>query len=267
MRMYLPSCWLLILIILCLPVTAQQGPAAAQQPSSTRFEVALSRAFGASAGQAASPGTENSKSSASKEAATPAPATPTATPPAAPPASSVYPAAIVGRGMSVPALSIFVLVGKGAVNSIRSGSAVSPVVEVRDDRNLPVEGAEVMFQLPPVGPGGFFAGQELSWKGRTDANGQVVASFSPNHEAGKFGIQVTASFGGAIAKAVIPQTNSPKIASTESHPSGKRSGWWKIATVAAAGGAIAGTVWATHDSGSRPTVSFQPGTITFGGPR
>ena len=56
----------------------------------------------------------------------------------------------------VESLKIFVLEGQGAIHSIRDQGAAMPVVEVRDDNGLPVEGAEVKFDLPPAGPGGSF---------------------------------------------------------------------------------------------------------------
>src|SRR5215468_674500 len=50
-------------------------------------------------------------------------------------------------------LKITVLQGEGSTNNIRSKSATQPAVEVRDDANKPVAGAEVVFQLPAAGPG------------------------------------------------------------------------------------------------------------------
>lgn len=165
-------------------------------------------------------------------------------------------------------LNIFVLVGNRAVNSIHSRFATAPVIEVRDEQNLPIQGAEVVFQLPAVGPSGFFTGQKLTWAGRTDANGQAVpAGFSPNHEPGRFGIRVTASYGGRVAHAIIAQTNLIKPASPGIQRVAKRSGWWKVAAVGAAGGAAGGIVWATRRKLDRPTVILQPGTVSFGGPR
>ena len=51
---------------------------------------------------------------------------------------------------------IVALQGEGAINNIKAGIATEPVVEVRDDRDLPVAGVEVTFQLPTSGAGGFF---------------------------------------------------------------------------------------------------------------
>src|SRR6185369_13783504 len=50
------------------------------------------------------------------------------------------------------ALKIVVLQGEGASNSIKSRTATQPAVEVRDDQDKPIAGAEVVFQLPAAGP-------------------------------------------------------------------------------------------------------------------
>jgi hypothetical protein len=165
-------------------------------------------------------------------------------------------------------LKVFVLQGEGAVNSIRTRSATEPVVEVRDERNQPVQGAEVVFQLPAVGPGGLFAGQKSTWTGRTDANGQVVAAgFVPNQEQGRFHIRVTATHSGNIGRATVAQSNSIRpVPSGEPRRAG-HSGWWKAVAVMGAGGAVGGILWATRRGEGRPTVVLQPGTVSFSGPR
>jgi hypothetical protein len=161
-------------------------------------------------------------------------------------------------------LNIFVLVGDRAVNSIASGSATSVIVEVRDERNLPVEGAEVVFQLPSVGPSGFFPDERSTWTGRTDFNGQVIApKYTPNRQKGRFAIQITASRAGVAAHAVVAQTNSFQSV-VEATP--RHSGWWKALIVAGACGAAAGgIVWATRGGGN--SVTLNPGSVSIGAPR
>jgi hypothetical protein len=161
-------------------------------------------------------------------------------------------------------LNIFVLVGDRAVNSIASGFATSVIVEVRDERNLPVEGAEVVFQLPSVGPSGIFADQQSTWTGRTDFNGQVIApKYAPNRQKGRFAIQITASRAGVMAHAVAAQTNSFQSV-VEATP--RHSGWWwKAVIVAGACGAAGGIVWATRGGGNSVTLS--PGSVSIGPPR
>ena len=89
-------------------------------------------------------------------------------------------------------LKIVVVQGEGAKNNLRTRSATQPVVEVRDDSDKPVAGAEVVFQLPPAGPGGVFNG----WSGACIGPGPCVVTM----DAAK---SVTAAFGrGSFALAV-----------------------------------------------------------------
>ena len=164
-------------------------------------------------------------------------------------------------------LNIFVLVGNSAVNSIHSGSAGPLVLEVRNSQNLPLEGAAVVLQVPRVGASGFFPGQQLTWTGVTDANGQIVVShFTPNQETGRFNIHIAASYAGSLGHAVIAQTNAVRAVGRNTPLQPKRSRWWKVAAVAGTG-ASGGIVWALHGSGDRPSVVLQPGPIAIGTPR
>ncbi len=170
-----------------------------------------------------------------------------------------------------PSLNIYVLVGQRAVNSITTFTATAPLVEVRDGQNMPVEGAEVVFLLPSQGPGGFFAGQQVTWMGKTDANGQVVAaSFVPNQQAGQFVIQVTAKHGNRVGSSTVTQRNSNKETPEGAMMTGSRNTrntrMWKIAAVAA-GGAAVGIILATRGGGDKPTIILQPGNVSLGGPR
>lgn len=164
-------------------------------------------------------------------------------------------------------LKVFVLQGDGAVNSIKERSVTQPIVEVRNERNQPVQGAEVLFELPAEGPGGFFGGQKLGWAGKTDAKGQVVAAgLVPNEKPGRFNIRVSATHGDSFGSAIVAQTNSLRPVPLEVPRKGV-SGWWKAVAVIGAGAAAGGIVWGLRRSNERPTVVLQPGTISFGGPR
>src|SRR5262245_49735602 len=80
--------------------------------------------------------------------------------------------------LSVPSpLKIQILEGDNSVNSIALKQAVIPVIEVRDANEFPVEGATVVFTLPPSGPGGFFPGNRADLTTRSDAQGQASAPF------------------------------------------------------------------------------------------
>jgi hypothetical protein len=232
-------------MISCLPLAAGEDLMAS-------FEIAMASPFGARANDDPPPPKDGSSAKSSDQ-------------------DFIAPSSPKSVLRDARTLNIFVLMGDRAVNSINTQSTTPPVVEVRDERNLPVQGAAVIFQLPGYGPGGFFAGQQLTWTGTTDANGQVVsANFTPNRETGSFTIRVTANYGGKVANATLTQRNSLKPVPegpTSTSRGGKNTRLWKIAAVAAAGGAAGGIIWATHRSGDKPTVVLQPGNVSFGGPR
>ena len=76
------------------------------------------------------------------------------------------PAATAGS-QTVPAvLKIIVLEGNNGTNSISLGRSVTPIVEVRDQNEFPLEGATVVFTLPAAGPGGTFPGNKTSFTDR-----------------------------------------------------------------------------------------------------
>ena len=65
--------------------------------------------------------------------------------------------------------------------------------EVRDQNDLPVEGADVTFRLPSSGPGGIFANQKYTYQTKTNSQGQAgCAKFTVGSQAGRFEVQVTA---------------------------------------------------------------------------
>jgi hypothetical protein len=174
-------------------------------------------------------------------------------------------------------LKIFVLEGQGAVNYLPEKRGRTPVVEVRDENDLPVEGAEVLFELPSSGPGGEFVGGGHSKTVRTGIGGQAAAPFTVNNQAGSFQIRVTAKIGDKIGRAVIGQVNSatPVMLAPQ-----KKTGWLTtrkllIFSSVAAAGVVAG-VMATNGGSSTsapaappapPTIIISPGSPTFGGPR
>lgn len=169
-------------------------------------------------------------------------------------------------------LKIVVIEGEGAINDIRRRTATAPVVEVRDENEKPVAGAEVLFQLPPAGPGGVFHGWMRTQTVRTDAQGRAATSgYTPNDQAGRFNIKVTATMGNKTGSLVIGQSNAYRSGSAPGASNG-RSGWWKIALGVGATGAIIGAVAATRNGGtSTPAaaapITITPGPITVGSPR
>ena len=167
--------------------------------------------------------------------------------------------------LPVESLTVYVLDGQGEVHDIHNRVTSTPVVEVRDGNGQPVEGADVTFDLPALGPGGAFAGQQFTFTAKTNFQGQAAATFTPNLETGRFNIRVTAKQGNQTGHAVIRQTNGLRSGRTETKSGLFKFAWWKVAVLAGAGAAV-GVVLATRGSSSGPSVTLIPGTPTFGAP-
>ncbi len=174
------------------------------------------------------------------------------------------------------ALKVTVLDGNDAINDIKSRTAAMPVVEVRDENEVPVAGAEVIFQAPAIGPGGSFPGGAATLTTHTNTQGQAAAAgFVPNVEVGNFTIKVTASSRGKQGTGSIRQRNSATVASAESTESKPRKSGRKWAILALAGAAAAGGIAAAMLGGSSssgnaatpPELTISPGVITVAPPR
>ena len=118
-------------------------------------------------------------------------------------------------------LKIVVVEGEGAVNIIQQKTAVTAIVEVRDQNNLPVPGATVTFAIAGNG-GGAVAGAETVTIS-TNAAGQAALSGVTPLSSGGLQISVNATFNGLTASTSITQS---------------------VVTTAAAAGAGAGTAGA-----------------------
>jgi len=174
-------------------------------------------------------------------------------------------------------LRVLILEGANAVNSIPNRSATFPVVEVRDENDLPVEGAEVVFELPATGPGGTFPNQKNTFSGRTNLQGQVRAPYLMNALPGAFEINAVATIGTRTGKVTITQEHSMK---TPEELAVKKKRWykdWRIWAVAG-GAATAGIILGTRGGSSSsttptvpvpvpPTITITPGGPSIGGPR
>ncbi len=160
-------------------------------------------------------------------------------------------------------LKIVVIQGEGAINNIRARTATQPVVEVRDENDKPVAGAEVVFQLPAMGPGGVFHGWMRSQTVKTNAQGQAGTNgLVPNDEPGRFNIKVTAALGNKTGNIVIGQSNALR-GGTGGRINNGRSGLWKTLLGVGAAGVVIGVVAATRN-GEQPGASPNPITITPG---
>jgi hypothetical protein len=162
-------------------------------------------------------------------------------------------------------LTIAVIEGNNAINSIPLLRSVMPVVEVRDENDFPVEGAALVFTLPAEGPGGRFVGDSLTLSTRSDAHGQASAPFIMNVVPGKFQIKVEATAGNRQGQSFITQTNTTGTYSgprLETPHRSWTSRWYTWAIIGGVAAAVVTVVLVTHKSNS----SSQTVTVTPGGP-
>lgn len=162
-------------------------------------------------------------------------------------------------------LNIRVIDGQGAINNVRTHTARAPVIEVRDQKNLPVSGASVTFQAPSTGPGATFGSARVLVT-QTDSEGRATGrGLVSNGVTGPFEIHVTASFDSKVVSSVIKQIN----ASPSESQSSKKLLWIALAAGATAGGVLA----ATHGHGGPaavqqvPSTSLVAGSSSFGPPQ
>jgi hypothetical protein len=176
-------------------------------------------------------------------------------------------------GQSTESLQIFILEGNGATNSLVQPMPSMVVVEVRDENSRPVEGAEVVFELPATGPGGRFSEDQSVRMARTNSQGQAGVTFVPNSVMGRFNIKVSATLGNRRGQAAISQSNAlrPASSSAEKRRAGKLLNW-KVLLIASGVVGVVVVVLATRGGSSSaraappPTITLTPGTPTFGTP-
>lgn len=171
-----------------------------------------------------------------------------------------------------PSVTIRVVEGAGAINSIKLRRGHDPVVQVVDASGEPVAGAAVTFLLPASGPSATFGDNSLSLTAQTDRRGMAAArGLRPNRVEGQFRIRVTTSWNGQSVSATLTQTNAEPVGKSSN------SKWIVIAVVvggAAAGGAVAamhGGSSSNSPAGGGATASgpstIVAGTPTFGPPK
>jgi len=159
----------------------------------------------------------------------------------------LFPQTLSTKPHKAPQLKIVVLAGKGGVNIIETKTAVEPVVEVRDEKNLPVAGAHVVFAAPETQAHVTFAHGSFTYTTITDARGRAAVHVIRPIGLGRFEISVTVSLKDQTVTTAIRQTNYATVAAA------------KAATAAAAGAAVAP---GKSEGGSRPAPAPVPsGTI------
>src|SRR5438105_8301429 len=99
--------------------------------------------------------------------------------------------------------------GEGAFNNIRQKEAHNPVVEVKDEQDRPVAGANVTFLLPYDGASGTFADGKREYTTTTGTNGRAAsAGLRPNNVEGRYNMKVTAKWGAREGTLVVSQSNT-----------------------------------------------------------
>jgi hypothetical protein len=175
----------------------------------------------------------------------------------------------------VRSLKVTALAGNKAMNDLERGLMTPFVIQVLDQNDRPVEGAEVVFRFPLNGPSATFRGGNTSQTVRTNGQGQAAAvNWTANNQVGTFDIHVTAAYGNQLGETTVSMTNVTRIVEAEKggqkHAKWYSSKWVKIALIAGGAAAVAGIVLATRGGGgsssSTSTVTITPGSPTVGGP-
>jgi hypothetical protein len=171
-------------------------------------------------------------------------------------------------------LKITVLVGNGEMNDLQRHVMAPLVVQVEDQEDRAMEGAEVVFRFPLDGPSATFTGGKSSSTVRTNGVGQAAATnWMANGQVGTFEVHVTATYGNQVGETTLKMTNVTRI--EEAQQQKKSSGslwshtWFKIAVIGGAAVAIAaGVYFGTRGGGkSASTVGVSPGgPVTVTGP-
>jgi hypothetical protein len=171
---------------------------------------------------------------------------------------------------TVQSLRIILLSGNQGMNDLERKVMVPLVVQVVDQSDLPVDGANVVFRFPLDGPGASFANGKNAETFRTNADGQVAATgWVANGKAGTFQVQVTASHGNELGSATISMTNVTRIidAAKRNRKSWWSSKWAKIGIAAGVAGIVVAVVLATRGSISPRVITATPGSPTIGAPQ
>jgi hypothetical protein len=175
------------------------------------------------------------------------------------------------QAATISSLKVVALAGNQEMNDLEHKVMAPVVVQVLDQNDHPVEGADVVFRFPLTGPSASFPEQKNAETFRTNADGQAAAiGWMANGQVGTFKVQVTASRGIEQGSTIISMTNVTRV--TEADRSRQKK-WWstrwgKIAIVAGAAGVAVAVILATRGGSSSPKViTATPGPPTIGGPQ
>ncbi len=220
---------------------------------------------------------------AAQQAAAPPQATPPQAAPQQPAPQVPAPAAAApGAAQPVPAsqvpveqnLKISVLAGNGEMNDLQRHVMAPLVVQVEDQEDRPMDGAQVVFRFPLNGPSATFAGGKPSATVRTNSGGQAAATnWMANGEVGTFEVHVNATYGNQIGETTLKMTNVTRIEEARKTTSKGKSlwshTWFKAAVIGGAALAIGlGVYFGTRGGGGKSgtTVGVSPGPVTVSQP-
>jgi hypothetical protein len=209
------------------------------------------------------------------------PAAPSQTPATAPPPENPPAQPVQAPGPAplpvIQGLKVLPLAGKDELNDLERKVMAPLVVEVVDQNDRPVEGAEVVFRFPLNGPGALFQSGKTSQTVRTNGQGQAAAmNWMANGQVGRFEVHIAASYGNQVGEVTFSMSNVAKV--DQKRAKGEKHGGWFSPTwvkVAVIGGAVAigvGVFLATRGGGhtstsTSPTVTISPGSPSVGGPQ
>ncbi len=194
------------------------------------------------------------------------------TPPSAPPASPT-PAQPLAQLPVEQSLKVLVLAGNGEMNDLERRVMAPLVIQVLDQNDRPMEGAEVVFRFPLNGPSATFPGGKSSLTVRTNGNGQAPAlNWMANGQVGTFQVHVNASYGNQVGEVTFPMSNVTRVAdeqkNAKKHASLWSHRWFKIAVIGGAAAVIGIVVLLATRGGSKSgiPVTINPGTPNVGAP-
>ena len=180
------------------------------------------------------------------------------------------------QSQTIQNLKVIPLAGNRENNDLERRIMAPLVVQVLDQNERPVEGADLVFRFPSSGPGATFANQQSSKTFRTNADGQAAAvGWVANSQAGTFQVKVSASRGNEVGETTISMTNVTRVMSDrkDKHRSWWSSKWAKIGVIGAAAGTVTAIILLTRGSSSSssstpgPVIIASPGAPTIGGPQ
>jgi len=177
----------------------------------------------------------------------------------------------ISQAPTVRNLKVVPLAGNQEMNDLQTKVMAPLVVQVLDQNDQPVEGADVTFRFPVDGPTAVFAGEKNGQTFRTNADGQAAAiGWTANSKVGNFKVQVTALRGPEQGSALISMANVTRITDAAKVHQTRwwSTSWGKVTIVAGAAAVAAAAVLATRGSGSNTKViTATPGSPTIGGPQ